>query len=63
MSVNVSVCACVCVSMCGDRASQHSRKLGKVGDGWGGVSVLLTGACRLEGQASRTPRGPPPPPA
>lgn len=37
--------------MCGDRAFQQSRKLGKVGDGWGGVSVLLTKLCRLQGKS------------
>lgn len=62
MSVNMSVCACVCVSMCGDRASQHSRKLGKVGDGWGGVFVLLTGACRKKGRRHVLHGVPPPSP-
>jgi len=60
------VCVCVCVCVCararacerGDRASRQSRKPVKIGDGWGGVPVLLTGACRLEGQESRTPRVP-----
>ena len=42
----------------GDRASPQGRKPEKAGDAWGGVSVLLTGACRLKGQKSRTPRGP-----
>lgn len=42
----------------GDRASPQGRKPGKAGDAWGGVSVLLTGACRLKGQKSRTSRGP-----
>lgn len=33
------------VCVCGDRASQQSGKLWKVKDGWGGVSVPLTGVC------------------
>lgn len=40
------MCVSACTRMCGDRASQQqSRKPGKAGNGWGGVSVLLTGAC------------------